>query len=454
MSAVAGTSEQKIVMINAPGGYGKTFLLATILAAVRAQGQIALAVAPTGLAAENLEGGRTAHSRFKIPIPITDTSMCRIPAQSHLAALIRRTKVIVWDEIMATHRHAVECVDRTMQDLRNSEQPFGGCIALFGGDTRQILPVVRHGSEAAIMDSSIKRSPLWAHCTQLPLTINMRVNSDEVEFSNFLLQIGNGQHDTVDPTNTQIMEIPAEFIEPNLASLIKKIFPNLQDGYQDPYFMAHRSILTPLNEHMDKINTSCVQSFPGIPRTYLSADKVQEDNGNLAIPLEYLNSLTPSGMPPHQLILKLNMVVMLLRNLQAGPSEGLRNGTRLLIKSLGNHMIEAEILTGTSTGTTVFLPRIPFHLRDSDFPFIMIRKQFPIRPCFSMTINKAQGQTLDKVGIYLPNPVFTHGQLYVAFSRVRTKHALAVCIDHQQLTQMASVNNNHCTSNIVFHSIL
>lgn len=380
--------------------------------------------------------------------------MCRIAAQSNLAALMRRTTIIVWDEIMATHRHAVECVNRTLQDLRQSQQPFGGCIVVFGGDTRQILPVVRHGSEAAIMDSSITRSELWARCQQLSLTRNMRVNPDEVDFANFLLDIGNGRHEKVDPSNPHVMKVPSDIVATDQKALIDKVFPNLQQGYADPYFMAHRSILTPLNEHMDKINSVCVKAFPGEAHTYFSADRVEEDNGDLSIPLEYLNSLTPSGMPPHQLTLKLNMVVMLLRNLQAGPSEGLRNGTRLLIKSLGERMLEAEILTGTSKGTTVFLPRMPFYLRDSEFPFTMIRKQFPIRPCFSMTINKAQGQTLDKVGIYLPNPVFTHGQLYVAFSRVRNKDAIAICLDHPIIYQQSSNDSNYYTHNIVFHSIL
>ena len=111
-------------------------------------------------------------------------------------------------------------------------------------------------------------------------------------------------------------------------------------------------------------------------------------------------------------------------------------------------MVEAEVLTGSNKGTTVFLPRIPFHLRDSNFPFVMVRKQFPIRPCFAMTINKAQGQTLDMVGLYLPRPLFTHGQLYVAFSPVRRKSAIMVCLGEED------DSTKGLTPNIVFHSII
>ncbi len=185
-----------------------------------------------------------------------------------------------------------------------------------------------------------------------------------------------------------------------------------------------------------------------MPTIFFSSDAVQQDDPNLPVPTEFLNSLTPSGMPPHKLELKKNIVVMLLRNLQAGPKEGLRNGTRLMVKGFGTRVVECEVLSGSSSGSTVFLPRIPFHLRDSEFPFVMVRKQFPIRPCFAMTINKAQGQTLAMVGLYLPRPVFAHGQLYVAFSRVRRKSSIKVCLGEDEDSQSG------LTPNIVYHSIL
>jgi hypothetical protein len=442
------TSHKKLFMVNSPGGCGKTFLFSAVLSGVRANGQIALAVAPTGLAAENLEGGRTSHSRFKIPIPINESSMCYIKAQTALAKLIRRASIVVWDEVMASHRLAIECVDRTFQDLRQSPLPFGGCVVLFGGDTRHILPVIRHGTEATIMDSSITRSTLWAKCQELPLTTNMRVDPEEVEFTEFLLKVGNGRHTQVDPGRPNLMALPQEYLLECLEDLLEEVYPNIQDGYRDPYFLASRTILTPLNEDVDKINSKCVESFPGVPTIFFSSDAVQQDDPNLPVPTEFLNSLTPSGMPPHKLELKKNIVVMLLRNLQAGPKEGLRNGTRLMVKGFGTRVVECEVLSGSSRGSTVFLPRIPFHLRDSEFPFVMVRKQFPIRPCFAMTINKAQGQTLAMVGLYLPRPVFAHGQLYVAFSRVRRKSSIKVCLGEDEDSQSG------LTPNIVYHSIL
>ncbi len=438
----------QVFMVNSPGGFGKTFLFATILSATRAKAKISLAVSPTGLAAENMEGGRTAHSRFRIPIPISTESMCDISAQSNLAKLLQRAELITWDEVFATHRLILECVDRTMQDLRKSKLPFGGCVTVLGGDPMQILPIVPHGSEAEIMDSCVKNSPVWKYVKEMELTTNMRVNPEEKEFCDFLIKIGKGEHEKVDPLQPHLMSIPSQYLLQDLDSLINAVFPDLAKGYEDEYFLANRTILTPLNENVDKINALCVNMFPGDNHTYLSADTLHKDSCNLNIPTEYLNSITPSGCPPHSLQLKQNTVVMLLKNLRHGKTRSLSNGTRLLVKRLASKMLECEIVTGVSKGSTVFLPRIPMHVQDSELPFNMTRLQFPVRPCFSMTINKAQGQSMDTIGIFLPEPVFAHGQLYVALSRVRTHKMLYVCLGEDENSKKG------ITHNIVYHSII
>ena len=79
MKAVDNTNYlQQMFFVNAPGGYGKTFLIEALLSTVRSKGKIALAVALSGIAAELLEGGQTAHSCFKIPIPANESSVCSI----------------------------------------------------------------------------------------------------------------------------------------------------------------------------------------------------------------------------------------------------------------------------------------------------------------------------------------------------------------------------------------
>jgi ATP-dependent DNA helicase PIF1 len=114
-----------------------------------------------------------------------------------------------------------------------------------------------------------------------------------------------------------------------------------------------------------------------------------------------------------------------LRNID--PANGLCNGTRLVVRGFQSNAIDAEIVVGQHAGERVFLPRIPLCPSDNDiFPFRFKRKQFPIRLSFAMTINKAQGQTIPTVGVYLPEPVFSHGQLYVALSRATAKSNIKI----------------------------
>ena len=117
-------------------------------------------MASSGMAALQLQGGRNVHSRLKVPIRLNEISMCGISKQTVLAKLIKRAKLLVWDEALMTHRFAAECIDRSMKDLRSCDLPFGGIVIVFGGDFRQILPVVRHGTWADVSSACLNRSPL------------------------------------------------------------------------------------------------------------------------------------------------------------------------------------------------------------------------------------------------------------------------------------------------------
>jgi ATP-dependent DNA helicase PIF1 len=162
-------------------------------------------------------------------------------------------------------------------------------------------------------------------------------------------------------------------------------------------------------------------------------------------PIEYLNSLSANNFPAHKLKLKIGVPVMLLRNINQ--SVGLCNGTRLIVTNLGHNVIEAVIITGTHIGEKVYIPRINLTTQGCRWPFVLSRRQFPIKVCYSMTINKSQGQTLSNVGVYLRKPVFTHGQLYVALSRVKDRKGLKILIENEDGT---SANK---TTNIVYKEI-
>ena len=125
---------------------------------------------------------------------------------------------------------------------------------------------------------------------------------------------------------------------------------------------------------------------------------------------DFLNSLTPPGFPLHDLRVIIGMPLLLLRNIDT--TKGLCNGTRLVLQAF----TKVIVCSGSHEGHVVCLPRIDMIDESDLFPMHLRRRQFPVRAAFAMSITKAQGQSLKKLGIYLPNCVWTHGQLYLALS--------------------------------------
>ncbi|XP_038687482.1 ATP-dependent DNA helicase pif1-like [Tripterygium wilfordii] len=386
----------KTFFLSGYGGTGKTYLWKTIVSKIRSEGKFVIVVASSSIAALLLPGGRTTHSRFRIPIEPTEESTHDIKQGTQLARLICKTSLIIWDEAPMASKYCFESLDKTLRDiLRNTfdnsaNKPFGGLTTVLGGDFRQILPVI--------------------------------------------IQIGDGIVNRDD--DNEWIEIPNDILlKPGtnaLQTIVDSLYFELEKNYNDPIYLEERAILAPTNEVVDTINQFIVQKIQSEEAIYRSSDSICSqtsymNNLDILYPTRFFNSLKISGSPKHQITLKVGLPIMLLRNINQ--SKGLCNGTRLIITQLGKWFVQAEIITRTNIGERVFIPRIVLSSSDTKMPFTIKRRQFPIDVCFAITINKSQGQTLKSVGIFLSRQVFTHGQLYVAVSRVTNRKGLKILQD-------------------------
>ncbi|KAE8740516.1 hypothetical protein FOCC_FOCC013961 [Frankliniella occidentalis] len=359
----------------------------------------------TGVTANLLKGGLTSHRAFGLPFEDEGLGLTR----SQQAQNLEEADVIIWDEISMVQAWHLHVLDRFLRDVMRKEEPFGSKIIILGGDFHQILPVVPGGSRADIVDAAVTSSNLWPLFEKYTLTKNQRALEDQ-EYADWLLKSANF-------VNELVLE-------------------RLMRGKEGDRVYYSTTTLDKSRELQDA-----------------------RDQHRLHYPADYLDKLESASLPPHKLHLIPEANVMLIRNLRVGG--GLCNGTRLKVLKLHPNLIVCRIMTGSRKGETVGIFRITITTNELSLPGKLRRRQFPLKPCYAMTVNKSQGQTLIREGLYLRTPLWSHGQLCVALSRVRCRQAVKIMGKEGQEQGRINANrgaamagNNIYTLNHIYAEVL
>lgn len=424
---------------------------------------LSLLCATTALAAQNFKSATTAHSLFKIPADNIDDdqnddtilrSLLRaFPGQEQL---LEAARFIGWDEFPSAHSRVIEaCFDCTHQ--------FAGKILLCTGDLRQLTPVVTSRSIQDQLRASVVFSSIWNDFTVCRLHMNFRQMADP-QYAAFAERIGEGilpeggSYTAVNNFSCKIdlsTMVQTRFNPTTLNDALRWIYPDLSDHQLPPIVratrMAARAIVANTNERVAAWNTEVQKRLPHtLRRTYFSEDQLcavhNNDHIHEILTPETLHFCDASDVPLHELTLKVGDLCILLHNIDK--SQGLTNNQRVIIRELNERSVVISI-ANDPRAQVHYIARLNFRLTIPGTCFEMTRKQYPMKLAYAFTVHKAQGQEMQAVLLDTLAPTFSHGQLYVALSRTRSRHGIAIFQSNE-----AALQDTISADNVVFPELI
>lgn len=262
---LSGEQNEKVLFLDGPGGQGKTLLLKIISALARSQDKVVWCVVSSGIAAQNLTGCTTAHSLFRLSIHISDDGFWSITNGTQRAELIRAATLLIFDEAAMAHKKLIEMLDRSLRDLMQKDELFGGKIIIFSGDFRHILPVVENArSTSDIVRASVRVSYIWKKVKSFTLTMAHRLTG-EVYYEEILMKIGSGSAEYREIGEGRKLEklVPLPQISDvtKLRDLIDSVFA--KEILQKPDECAKGVVICTLNNNVKEINRIVMQALDG-----------------------------------------------------------------------------------------------------------------------------------------------------------------------------------------------
>eukprot|EP00961_Rhodomonas_salina_P091505 1232354-Rhodomonas_salina.1 len=448
-----------------PAGTGKAYLAELLLHFARSQNWVAKTSAATWLAAGNFKDAVSIHSLFGLGIEEgVDAKPCA-PSKSR-GILLKHARLIVLDELPFLKRETFELIDEYLREMKKTSKVGHPVVVLACGDFRQLTPVMTgNQSPGAVFKNSILASPRWRDVKQTIFTELIRQQSDP-EYGEFVQSIGDGiacderfgvgcdEHeeklrelysiDDLPQTHADCMRATdfvcfERHIFTNEAdAFIHQVFPDL-DGAEES-LNKKRAILASMNKQKDAWN-QLVQDRRSVPKIVLPAQHVVKRGQMTEDEMADYHSVR---VPDNELALKIRDVLLVTATVTVETGGICNNSSvRLCGISLNQKVLHVQKI---GTSQTFLLPSQWFR----GIPFgqegVFDRLQFPVQLAYAMTVHKCQGQTMAFVGIDCTVLFFTHGQTYVAASRVTKSDDIAFF--HSRV---------HCTAfclNVVYHSFI
>jgi hypothetical protein len=473
--------------INGMAGTGKTAVLRKLCRMFKASYPDGVAASSyTGIAALQLDNGRTCHNLYGIPMQLLNTALPideeRNEQQPEIGIsrvtetrlkLLGMISVHIIDEISLLSVTQLQHIETTLKLAAigsdsappgSHETPFGGVFIVFAGDFHQTAPIVNPlPTEArnddrilsdAIVNATVLRNEFFKNATHHRLNQPLRFEGTNLPtFLPFLNSVAKGNagrnFDPEDPTvsarfGIPINEFPA-FLQGNFRDSIEHARDDLpEERKNEPLqFMApHHQAVQRYNQMAYEDNKAegriPADQERNYDATYCDAKCLRP--GNYYDPvnapsLATFASIDQARDPPHTLKLCPGTPVILLRNISV--ASGLTNGAIFIITEVHVNFLRARSVE-TREEVTLFRIRLTLQCNNWEFK----RVQFPIRLAYAITINKSQGKTLSGVTIlHLQEQCFSHGQLYVALSRVKNPKDLRIVIRTQPGDENPFVTN-------------
>ena len=425
----------------------KIFVQNIVMTKFRFEKFIVLVVAFFDITITLLNDDQIAHARFKISLDSNFQNLCDIDKNTNRVEFIKQTKFIFWNEIFMQRKWNMMIVNCIIFDLLDVFENFSfdNKMICFCENFKQILLVCSSKKKDAIVDSCLQKISFWSKIEILRLIINMRLQNfnlnekkkrDATQFAQKMLDI-NKEIITFffENVNKQKASWDHEFIEINSQSkLINILYFDLNHIVSNVKYLSQRVILAIINVNVEIINNLCINRL----RDFV----VQKWNSNRVVDLEMIEEFSfqcfhhydETSLSSHKLNLKIDMFVMLLRNIRFF---FMCNEIKVRITRIVENVLKIEIIANKFQSTSILISRISLNFKNDEInksrkkivSCQFTRRQYLIRSIFVIIINKSQRQFLRYVDINIQTrECFTHDQLYVIIFKVTKKCNLYMII--------------------------